>query len=180
MLGRDYTVDAREQEAGGLTFTTAPVRERTQISGSMNLHLYVSTSGNEGTWAVTVNDVAPDGTSTVLTNGALTVSNRAFDKSRSEYAADGTLLSPYHHLSRRRKLPVPADVPVPNRHRPGAHRRRARDRHRLRVDVYASSSPAVSHGRADLLRARGRRQALVLDAAHPSHLSFLAIGAPGW
>ena len=180
MLGRDYTVDAREQEIGGLTFTTAPACERTQISGSMNLHLYVSTSGNEGTWAVTVNDVAPDGTSTVLTNGALTVSNRAYDKARSEYAEDGTLLSPYHHLSRRRKLPVPADVPVPIDIDLVPTDAVLEIGHRLRVDVYAASFPRYLTVVPDLIRARGRRQALVLDAKHPSHLSFLAIGAPGW
>ena len=129
---------------------------------------------------VTVNDVAPDGTSTVLSNGALTVSNRAFDKSRSEYAADGTLLSPYHHLSRRRKLPVPADVPVPIDIDLVPTDAVLEIGHRLRVDVYASSFPRYLTVVPDLIRARGRRQELVLDAAHPSYLSFLAIGAPGW
>ncbi len=180
VLGEDFGRDARFQERGGLTFSTAPVAARTEISGPMNLRLNVSTSGQEGIWAVTVNDVAPDGTSTVLTNGALTVSNRAIDPSRSEYAEDGSLLLAHHYLSRKRKLPVPANVPlsidvdlVPT------------DAvldigHRLRVDLYAGSVPRYLTVIPDLIRAHGRRQELVLDPDHPSHLALRAIGDPRW
>ncbi|NDZ93689.1 CocE/NonD family hydrolase [Streptomyces sp. SID6673] len=176
IFGRSFTADARFQERGGLSFTTEPVTESTTISGPMNLRLNVATTGHEAIWAVTVNDVAPDGTSTVLTNGALSASNRALDPSQSTYASDGNLISAHHYLSRKRKLPVPADepvridvdlVPTDAVLEPG---------HRLRVDVYAASFPRYLTVVPDLIKARGRRQRLVLDPRHPSHLTFCSSG----
>lgn len=176
LFGRSFTSDARFQERGGLSFSTEPVTEPTTVSGAMNLRLNVATTAHEAIWAVTVNDVAPDGTSTVLTNGALSSSNRAVDRSSSKYADDGSLLSAHHYLSRKRKLPVPPDepvridvdlVPTDAVLEPG---------HRLRVDVYAASFPRYLTVVPDLIKARGRRQRLVLDPRHPSYLTFCSGG----
>ncbi|MGB3698216.1 MAG: CocE/NonD family hydrolase [Gordonia sp. (in: high G+C Gram-positive bacteria)] len=179
VLGEKFSTDASFQEEAGLSFTSEPVARPTQISGAMNLRLNVSTTAHEGIWAVTVNDVAPDGTSTVLTNGALTASNRALDPSRSTYTDDGVLLDAYHYLTRERRLPVPADepvridvdmVPTDAVLAPG---------HRLRVNVYAASLPRYLTIVPDLIKARGRRQQLVLDAAKPSYLTFQTDGDLG-
>lgn len=179
VLGRTFYEDASYQEKGALSFTSEPVRRPTQISGQMNLRLNVATSGHEGIWAVTINDVAPDGTSTVLTNGALTASNRALDSSRSTYTDDGALIDAVHYLSRERRLPVPTDepvridvdlVPTDAVLKPG---------HRLRVDVYAASLPRYLTIVPDLIKARGRRQQLVLDPNKPSYLTFLTDGDLG-
>ncbi|MBT0565887.1 CocE/NonD family hydrolase [Williamsia sp. CHRR-6] len=180
MFGRDFTHDARYQERGALSFTTPPALARTQISGALNLHLFVSTSGQEGIWAVTVNDVAPDGSSRVVTNGALTVSNRAFDRERSQYAPDGTLLVAHHYLSRKRKLPVPKDVPLPIDVDLVPTDAVIEIGHRLRVDIYAGSVPRYLTVVPDLIRAHGRKQELVLDPDHPSYLTLQATGDPAW
>lgn len=174
LFGEKLTTDARFQEHGALCFTSAPMQETTQLSGAMNLRLNVATTAHEGIWAVTVNDVAPDGTSTVLSNGALSMSNRALDPQQSTYAADGSLLGAHHFLSRKRKLPVPADepvridvdlVPTDAVLEPG---------HWLRVDIYAASFPRYLTVIPDLIKARGRQQRLVLDPEHPSYLTFCA------
>nr|WP_245551676.1 CocE/NonD family hydrolase [Gordonia hirsuta] len=180
VFGRRFSHDATYQEQGALSFTSEPVGAPTQISGAMNLRLNVSTTAHEGIWAVTVNDVAPDGTSTVLTNGALTASNRALDPSRSTYDEQtGALLDAVHYLSRDRRLPVPPDepvridvdlVPTDAVLQPG---------HRLRVDVYAASLPRYLTIVPDLIKARGRRQQLVLDPNKPSYLTFLSDGELG-
>ncbi|WP_051198159.1 CocE/NonD family hydrolase [Gordonia shandongensis] len=179
VLGERFTTDARYQEESGLSFTSEPVATPTQLSGEMNLRLNVSTTAHEGIWAVTINDVAPDGTSTVLTNGALTASNRALDTERSTYTDDGVLLDAYHFLTRERRLPVPADepiridvdlVPTDAVLQPG---------HRLRVDVYAASVPRYLTIVPDLIKARGRRQQLVLDPGKPSYLTFQTDGDLG-
>ncbi|WP_422560501.1 CocE/NonD family hydrolase, partial [Gordonia sp. (in: high G+C Gram-positive bacteria)] len=180
VFGRSFNDDAAYQEQGALSFTSDPVAMPTQLSGAMNLRLNVSTTAHEGIWAVTVNDVAPDGTSTVLTNGALTASNRALDPSRSTYdERTGALLDAVHYLSRERRLPVPADepvridvdlVPTDAVLQPG---------HRLRVDVYAASLPRYLTIVPDLIKARGRRQQLVLDPNKPSYLTFLSDGKLG-
>lgn len=176
-LGPKFFADSSFQERGGLSFTTAAATEPVQISGAANLRLYVASTGQEGTWTVTVNDVAPDGTSTVLTNGGLTVANRALDRAQSEWDADGNLLHAHHYLTRVRKLPVPVDVPVaididlvPTDAVIDAG-------HRLRVDVYAASFPRFLTLVPDLIKARSRKQRLVLDPAHPSYLTVQAIGA---
>ena len=176
-LGPKFFADSSFQERGGLSFTTAAVIEPVQISGSANLRLYVASTGTEGTWTVTVNDVAPDGTSTVLTNGGLTVANRALDHAQSEFDADGNLLHAHHYLTRVRKLPVPVDEPVaididlvPTDAVIDAG-------HRLRVDVYAASFPRFLTLVPDLIKARSRKQRLVLDPEHPSYLTFQAIGS---
>ncbi|MFC3243312.1 CocE/NonD family hydrolase [Gordonia humi] len=179
VLGKDFSTDARFQEVGGLTFTSEPVGVPTQISGQMNLRLNVSTTAHEGIWAVTVNDVAPDGTSTVLTNGALTSSNRALDPSRSTYTDDGVLLDAVHYLSRERRLPVPADEPVRIDVDLVPTDAVLAVGHRLRVDVYAASLPRYLTIVPDLIKARRRRQQLVLDPNKPSYLTFQADGDLG-
>ncbi|WP_454164881.1 CocE/NonD family hydrolase [Gordonia iterans] len=178
-LGRGFSHDASYQERGALSFTSAPVSRPTQISGSMNLRLNVATNAHEGIWAVTVNDVAPDGTSTVLTNGALTASNRALDVSRSRYSDEGALIDAVHYLSRERRLPVPADEPVRIDVDLVATDAVLKTGHRLRVDVYAASLPRYLTIVPDLIKARGRRQQLVLDPNKPSYLTFLSDGDLG-
>ncbi|QKT08351.1 CocE/NonD family hydrolase [Gordonia sp. X0973] len=176
-LGPLFSTDAGFQERGGLSFTTPAAVEPVQVSGSANLRLYVASTGGEGTWAVTVNDVAPDGTSTVLTNGGLTVSNRALDQKQSEYDADGNLLRAHHYLTRVRKLPVPVDAPVAIDIDLVPTDAVIDTGHRLRVDVYAASFPRFLTLVPDLIKARSRRQRLVLDENHPSYLTFQAIGS---
>lgn len=178
-LGEDFSTDARYQEEGGLTFTSEPVSTPTQVSGQMNLRLNVSTTAHEGIWAVTVNDVAPDGRSRVLTNGALTASNRALDPSRCTYTPDGVLLDAVHYLTRERRLPVPADEPVRIDVDLVPTDAVLAVGHRLRVDVYAASLPRYLTIVPDLIKARGRRQQLVLDPNKPSYLTFQADGGFG-
>ncbi|GED98726.1 CocE/NonD family hydrolase [Gordonia crocea] len=176
-LGPKFYADSSFQERGGLSFTTPEVTEPVQVSGSVNLRLYVASTGEEGTWTVTLNDVAPDGTSTVLTNGGLTVAHRALDHAQSEWDADGNLLRPYHYLTRVRKLPVPVDRPVAIDVDMVPTDAVIDAGHRLRVDVYAASFPRFLTLVPDLIKARSRRQRLVLDPAHPSYLTFQAIGS---
>ena len=178
-LGKHFSDDAHFQEGGALSFTSDPVDRPTQVSGAMNLRLNVATTAHEGIWTVTVNDVAPDGTSTVLTNGALTASNRALDPERSTYTDEGVLIDAVHYLSRERRLPVPADEPVRIDIDLVATDAVLAPGHRLRVDVYAASLPRYLTIVPDLIKARGRRQQLVLDPNKPSYLSFLSDGDLG-
>lgn len=180
VLGKSFTTDARYQERGGLSFTSAPVVDPVQISGALNLHLRAIGETHEQMWAVTVNDVAPDGTSTVLTNGALMGSNRTLDPDRSEYDEDGELLLAHHPLTRPTKQPVrPGEaieldidlVPTDAILEPG---------HRLRVDIYAGSFPRFLSVIPDIRRIRRRPQRLVLDPLRPSYLTLRTLGETGW
>jgi putative CocE/NonD family hydrolase len=78
-----------------LTFTTAPLTRARTLAGPIAATIYASSNTAETEWVVNVEDVAPDGTSKPLTQGALLGSHRALDRTRS-WTVDGKLVLPYH------------------------------------------------------------------------------------
>ncbi|GAA1005987.1 CocE/NonD family hydrolase [Nocardiopsis tropica] len=175
-----FTDDASLQERGAISFTSPPAAAPVQLSGAINVHLVTRCEGEEAIWTVTVNDVAPDGTSTVLTGGALMASNRAIDEARSEYDADGELLAPFHPLTwsaKQKVVPgetIELDVDVV------ATDALIEEGHRLRVDVYAGSVPRYLATLPDLARTRLGRQDVLLRPDRPSYVSLQLVGDPGW
>ncbi|GAB3130705.1 CocE/NonD family hydrolase [Tsukamurella serpentis] len=172
--------NAAIQERGAICFTSPPVAVPVQLSGSINVHLVTRCEGAEAIWSVTVNDVAPDGTSTVLSSGALMASNRAVDADRSLFDVDGELLGAFHPLTWSAKQPVvPGEVTeldidvVPTD-------ALLDEGHRLRVDVYAGSVPRYLATVPDLLRTRFGKQTVLIGPEHPSYLSVQMVGDPGW
>ncbi|TWS20758.1 CocE/NonD family hydrolase [Tsukamurella asaccharolytica] len=172
--------DAGVQERGAISFTSPPAVVPVQLSGSINVHLVTQCEGEEAIWAVTVNDVAPDGTSTVLSGGALMASNRALDAARSSYDLDGELLGAFHPLTWSAKQPVvPGEtieldidvVPTDALLEEG---------HRLRVDVYAGSVPRYLATVPDLLKTRFGKQTVLFSPDRPSYVSLQIVGDPGW
>lgn len=175
-LGTVCTRDSRVQEVEGLTFTGAPVTEPTVLSGPINVHLNTVHDATDGFWAVTVNDVAPDGRSTVLTSGALTSSLRAVDDSKSQTAPNGDYVDAHHHLTLETRQPtvpgrptvldvnlLPTDAVLA----PG---------HRLRVDVYAASAPRYLPLGPMRQDSGLRPQHLLLDPAQPSFVTLPVVG----
>ncbi|GAI93360.1 unnamed protein product, partial [marine sediment metagenome] len=61
-------MDQRDDEALSLTYTTQPLPEDTEITGAPVMKLFVSTSADEGIISVKLNDVAPDGSSALITS----------------------------------------------------------------------------------------------------------------
>lgn len=173
--------DDRIHELNGLTFTSAPVAATTTLSGPMSVHLNTVQDATAGFWNVEVNDVAPDGQSTVLSTGQLAASLRAIDESRSTCSADGDYTVPVPALSldtRRPTVPgqsTPLDIAVPGVQavlRPG---------HRLRVDVPAGANLPKGLPPTPLLLESGLLpQHLLLDPAAPSFVNLPVSGEPGW
>lgn len=172
--------NAAVQERGAISFTSPPATVPVQVSGSINVHLVTQCEGDEAIWTVTVNDVAPDGTSTVLSGGALLASNRAVDDTRSAFDIDGELLDAFHPLtwsSKQQVVPgeiieldidvVPTDALID-------------EGHRLRVDVYAGSVPRYLATVPDLVRTRFGKQTVLLSPEQPSYVSLQMVGDPGW
>lgn len=130
-------------------FETAPLTEAVTIQGPINARLYVSSTSVDGMLAVSVSDVAPDGTVSRLTGGWQVISHRALDTGRSRYL-DGRLVQPWHRFTRAAKKPLsagevaPVDVevfPTGAKVRPG---------HRLRLSVQATDVPHLAPTAADL------------------------------
>ncbi|MFI9401711.1 CocE/NonD family hydrolase [Nocardia sp. NPDC052316] len=173
-------LDSRIQELNGLTFTSAPVAEPTTISGPIAVRLNTVQDATDGYWVATVNDVAPDGQSTVLSSGQLVASLRAIDEGRSTRLPNGDYTDPVPDLSLDSRQPtVPGqptalDISVPGIEavlRPG---------HRLRVDVYAGNFPKGLPPTPLLVESGLRPQHLLLDQNQPSFVNIPVRGNPGW
>lgn len=164
--------DARIAERNGLTFTSAPLTEQTVISGPINVRLNTIHDAADGYWNVTVNDVAPDGTSTVLTTGQLTASMRAIDERRSARSVNGDLTAPFNPLSLDRLLPVPTGHPVTIDIAVIPTQAVLAPGHRVRVDVFAGNSPKGLAFRPMLNNTELKPQHLHLDPAAPSFVNL--------
>ncbi|MFB7719544.1 CocE/NonD family hydrolase [Nocardia sp. NPDC056100] len=168
LLGRKWVHDNRTAESSALAFTSAPFEADTLLHGPANLHLTVLATGTEAFWAVTVCDVAPDGTSTVLTRGALKSSRRAVDELAST-RVDGELLVAVHPLTAEALLPVVPGVEHELDIDINATEAVLRAGHRLRVTVARTSWPRYVLTPATTRAIKG--QQVVLDPERPSYLS---------
>jgi predicted acyl esterase len=71
-----FGIDSRADDVFGLSFDTPALREAVEILGFVKLRLFVASTASIATWIVHVNDVAPDGTSTIVTYGFLNGTHR--------------------------------------------------------------------------------------------------------
>ncbi len=71
-----YGLDAREENVYGLCFDTPPLRTSLEILGFAQAHLYVSATAPLANWMVQLYDLAPDGTSYLVTRGFLNGTHR--------------------------------------------------------------------------------------------------------
>lgn len=89
--------DQRLEDEQGLTWRTSPAKQPERIVGPIQLHLVASSTADNTDFVARLCDVAPDGSETVITEGALRASHRELDRSRT------TTGSPYH-VDRHLKL----------------------------------------------------------------------------
>ncbi|QUD89372.1 CocE/NonD family hydrolase [Phenylobacterium montanum] len=71
-----YGLDSREDDAWGLVFDTPPLRQPLEMLGFVRARLFASASAPQANWIVRVNDVAPDGTSYIVSYGFLNGTHR--------------------------------------------------------------------------------------------------------
>jgi putative CocE/NonD family hydrolase len=106
------TTDNRLDEAtSGVSYMTPPLAQDLQFNGPLFADVWVSTTASDAVVTVRVTDVAPDGTSTELTDGWLAGSFRALDSSRSRFV-NGQLMQPWHPFTQASVLPVTPDQPI--------------------------------------------------------------------
>ena len=83
-------LDQRTEDEQGLTWRTAAAKHPMRLAGPIQLHLRASSSADDTDFVVHISDVAPDGSESLITEGALRASHRAVDRHRSSTG------SPYH------------------------------------------------------------------------------------
>lgn len=95
---------------GSLTYTTAPLAASTAIGGPIGVTVFATSTRPESLFAVSVEAVAPDGTSMALASGRLLGSRRVLDPSRTWFDGSGHPIMPYHPFTRSSVEPVSIDA----------------------------------------------------------------------
>lgn len=164
--------DNRALEAAALTYTTKPVEDGANLAGPMTATLFATATTPNTEWVATVSDVAPDGSSRMLSHGALLGSARAVDEERSWYSRDGKLMLPYHPYTRgSHALVSPGKVTrydvelssVFARIDPG---------HRIRLAIRSTNTPGVVPLAKDVPDLIGGKYDIHRNRFQPSHINF--------
>lgn len=173
----DCADDARISERNALSFTSAPMTTTRSVSGYGNVHLNTVLDAPDGYWTATLNDVAPDGTSKVISSGQVVASLREYDRSRSQFAPNGDVIDPFYTLTLDTRHPVTPGKSVgidigllPTEALIGKG-------HRLRIDVFAMNLPRGLPLRPLLNDSGLRPQHIELDPSNPSFVN-LPLSAP--
>jgi putative CocE/NonD family hydrolase len=103
----DYTADRAAADANLLTYTSAPLASDVEITGSPVITFYVASTMADGAFHVYLEDVAPDGRVTYITEGVL----RAIHHPLSDAEPPFVELGPYRSFNRADAAPlVPGEV----------------------------------------------------------------------
>jgi uncharacterized protein len=86
---------AQPDTGATLTYSTQPLSEGATLSGPMSVTVHASSSNTNLELVGFLYDVAPDGTATEITNGAVLGSQRELDKTKTWHDTDGKLSYPY-------------------------------------------------------------------------------------
>ncbi len=92
-----------ERNLPALSYSTGPLKEDLELVGPASLVLYAAIGEDDASWMVKIDDVAPDGSFQVITQGWLKASHRAVDKALSATA------QPWHPHTRPQPV-VPGDI----------------------------------------------------------------------
>ncbi|EUA24683.1 hydrolase CocE/NonD family protein [Mycobacterium xenopi 3993] len=142
-----YDADNRRLQRRALTYTTEPFTSPTLVAGPITLTLHATADTTETLWVAHLDDVAPDGTSRPLTQGALLGSHRALDPTAPGTCPTATCCGRITSAPARRPSPsFPASSPLRPRDLP--------DRR-----IYRTPASAAAHPHHLRLPAPGARQA---------------------
>lgn len=146
-----------------LTYTSAAMSADTEIAGTPAVHLEMSSSTSDGVVYVYLEDVAPSGRVTYLTEGNL----RLIDRAVSDPQHLGGALGPQHGFSRSDAESMPAGLTVPVDVALEPISAVIREGHRLRISIAgydASSFPRVpARGDPTFMFERNRSEASYAD-----------------
>ena len=158
-----------------LTYTTAPLARARTLAGPIAATIYARANRSETEWVVNVEDVAPDGTSKPLTQGALLGSARTLVRSRT-WRIDGKVVMPYHAYTKATAVPV----------RPGAVTRYDVEvfptystlaaGHRLRVTINTTDFPHLLPTPPQLAKLFGGSYEVQRTSTAPSSITVPWIG----
>ena len=158
-----------------LTYTTAPFARARTLAGPIAATIYARANTRETELVVNIEDVAPNGTSRPLTQGALLGSARTLNRARS-WRVDGKTLLPYHPYTARTAVAVREGAvtryeievfPTYATIEPG---------HRIRVTVDTTDFPHLVPTPPQLLKLLGGSYQVQRTATAPSSITLPLLG----
>jgi hypothetical protein len=169
--------DNSSWEATGLTYTSPPLAEDTELTGLVKATVYAElTSAKDATLVAVLSDVdLASGSSNQVTSGFLLASQRAVDRSKSWFSPEGQLVRPWHPFTRASQEPV-----VPNE----ANEYQIeiyptsqvfKKGHQIRLTIGTANTPATSTPLPDLVNETGTIT-LLHGPAYPSNVLLPVIG----
>jgi hypothetical protein len=160
------------------TYTTAPLTHAKTIAGPIDVTVYASATTRETQWVAQVEDVAPDGTSVPLTEGALLGSMRAQSAAQTWRGADGQIIKPGHTYTKASAAAV----------RPGRVTRYDIEvfptyatlpaGHRIRITLATADTPHLAPTGPALAKLLGGVYGVQLSPNAPSAVEIPLISAP--
>jgi predicted acyl esterase len=89
------TIDYAPSSASSLTYTTPPFKNGATLAGPISATITAASSGTNMNVVTSLYDVAPDGTSTYITQGNLAGSFASYDRTRTWYDENGVDINPH-------------------------------------------------------------------------------------
>jgi len=177
-----YHDDLRPDEATGLTWTTAPLKEPVELSGPLVLRVFATSTAPDFDWQVRLTDVQPDGRSSWISDGQLRASLRRISPERSRRNAFGDVIRPWYTFERHEDVPAGQVVEYLIEMAPTSNVFAAG--HRIRVDVqplaegYVDSARTGGVGVLDVLQG-GRQASSILVPVVPHRCQLGRAGVDG-
>lgn len=164
--------DDRAGQTGptALTYTTAPFAHARTLAEPIAATIYASANTTETEWVVDVEDVAPDGVSKPLTQGALLGSQRALDAARS------WTLMPYHPYTKAAARPVSPGAVTEYRVEVFPTYSTIAAGHRIRVTIETTDFPHLLPTPPELAKLLGGVYQVQRTAAAPSSVTLPLLG----
>ena len=158
-----------------LTYTTAPLTRARTLAGPIAATIYATATTAETEWVVDLEDVAPNGVSRPLTQGALLGSARALDAARS-WRVDGKTVLPYHPYTKAAARPVPKGKLTAYQIEVFPTYATIAAGHRIRVTVQTTDFPHLVPTPTQLAKLLGGSYRVQRTASAPSSVTLPLIG----
>jgi hypothetical protein len=160
-----------------ITYTSGPLSSAQTIAGPIDVSVYAKANTSETQLVAEVEDVAPNGTSVPLTEGALLGSLRAQAASQTWTDASGQTMKPGHTYSQASAVPVPKgavtryDIEVFPTYATIAAG------HRIRITLSTADTPHLVPTLPELLKLLGGIYGIQRSATAPSAVQLQLIPA---
>jgi putative CocE/NonD family hydrolase len=99
--------DMSSNDSKALTYTTMPLKKNTEVTGHPVVHLWVTSTAEDGDFFVYLEETDAEDYSHYLAEGVLRATHRALTKPPFEYMG-----LPYHRSFERDQQPLPKNTPV--------------------------------------------------------------------